>query len=77
MTVSHQAKVNDYHNSVLFSENAITNIIVLSNLRLQYFVTYRRNDMMLIINTKSEVKPNIQFRMHESGLQYFESKDKQ
>ena len=35
MRVYQQAKVNDYHNSVLFSENAITNIIVLSNLRLQ------------------------------------------
>ena len=50
MTVSHQATVNGYHNSVWFSENAIANIIELSNLRLQYLVTYRSDDMMFIVH---------------------------
>ena len=34
MTVSHQSMVNGYHNSVCFSENAITNIIALINMCL-------------------------------------------
>ena len=49
MTVSHQATVKGYHNSVWFSENYITDIIVLRNLRIQYLVTYRRDDMMIMV----------------------------
>ena len=71
MTVYHQKTVNGYHNSVWFSENFITNIIYLSNLRLQYLVTYRSNEMILIFHRESEVKPNMQFRIHEIGLDYF------
>ena len=50
ITVSHKAAVNGYHSSVWFSENSITNIIELSNLRLKYLFTYRINKMMLIIH---------------------------
>ena len=50
MEVSHQAAVNGYHSSVWFSENSITNIIALSNLRLKYLVIYRSNEMVLIIH---------------------------
>ena len=39
MKVSHQETESSYHNIVWFSENPITNIIALSNLRLQYLVT--------------------------------------
>ena len=68
MKVSHEATVNSYHNSVCFSKNSIKNIIALINIRLQYLITYRSDEMMLIVHRKSEGKPNIQFRMHESGL---------
>ena len=77
MAVSHQATANGYHNSVWFSENAITNIIVLRNLRLQYLVTYRSNDMMFIVHREYEGKPNIQFRMYDSGLHYFYPRDQE
>ena len=40
MTVSHKAKIKGYKNDVWFSEDAITNIIALSNLIKQYRVTY-------------------------------------
>ena len=49
-TVSHQATVNGYHNSVWFSKNFITNIIAMGNLRLQYLVTYKRDDTMFIVH---------------------------
>ena len=50
MTVSHQATVNGYHNSVWFSENSIANIIALRNLCLQYLVTYMSDEMMFIVH---------------------------
>ena len=50
MTVFHQATVNGYYKSVWFSENAITNIIALNNLRLWYLVTYRIYEMMFIVH---------------------------
>ena len=34
MTVSHQATLDGYHNDMWLSENCITNIIALKNLRL-------------------------------------------
>ena len=59
MKVSHQAAANGYHNSVWFSENAITNIVAPINLRLQYLVTYRSDEMMFIVQRESERKPNM------------------
>ena len=50
MAVSHQAMVNGYHNSVWNSENNITNIIALRNLRLHYLVTYRSNEIIFILH---------------------------
>ena len=50
MKLSHQATVNGSRNSVWFSENVITNIIALKNLRLKYLVTYRSDGMMFIVH---------------------------
>ena len=75
--MSHQATMNVYHNSVWFSENTITNIKLLRNLDLQYLLTYRSNDMMFIICREYEVKTNMQFKMHESGLCYFDPRDQE
>ena len=68
MTVSHKSTVTVYHNSVWFSKKVITEIIALKNLRLQYLVTYISNEMLFIAHQDSNIKPNIQFQMHESGL---------
>ena len=73
----HQAKSNEYHNSVWFSENTITNIIVLSKLHLQYLINYKNNNTMYIVHRESEGKPNMNFRMHESGLHYFKPRNKE
>ena len=77
MTVSHQATMNGYHKNVWFSGNDITNNIELSNLRLKSLVTYRSNEMMLIIHRDSEEKPIMQFRMHEIGLDSFYPRDQE
>ena len=75
MTVSHKATVTGYHNSVWFSEKAITNIIALINLRTQYPVTYRSNEMLFIVHQESKGKPNMKLQMHESGTHYFDPRD--
>ena len=77
MSVSHQEMVNSYQNIVWFSENPITNIIALRNLHIQYLVTYRRDYMMTIVHRESEGKPNMQFRINESGLHYFDPRDQE
>ena len=68
MPVYHKARVNGYQISVWFSENAITNIVALRNLRLQYLVTYRSNKMVFIVHIEYGEKPDMKFRMHDSGL---------
>ena len=77
MTLPHKVMVNGYHTSVWFSKNAITNIIVLSNLRLQYLVTNRSNEMMFIVHIESKGKPNMQFIMHEIFMHSFDTRDQE
>jgi hypothetical protein len=50
-------------------------IIALSNLITQYRVTYDSNDETFVVHCKSVNKPNMHFRMHQSGLHYYDPKD--
>ena len=77
MIVSHQESANGCHSSVWFSENSIPNIIAMSDLRLQYLVTYRSDEMMFIVHRESEGNLNMQFRMHENSLHYFKKRDQE
>ena len=51
---------------------AITNIIALKNIIKQYRVTYDSHDKMFVVHRESTGKPNMEFRMHECGLHYFD-----
>jgi hypothetical protein len=75
MKVRHKAKITSYKHKVWFDKDAITNIIALSNLITQYRVTYNSNDEMFIVHRESVNKPNMHFRMHESGLHYYDPRD--
>ena len=75
MTVSRKAKIAGYENDVWFSTRAITNIIALRNLIKQYRVTYDSDDLMFVVHRERHGKPNMQFRMHKSGLHYFDPRD--
>ena len=77
MTMYHQATVRGYHNIVLFIKNSIANIIAPRNLRLQYLVTYMRDEMMFVVHRESEGKPNMQFIDNESDLHYFDPRDQE
>ena len=75
MVVSKKARVPGYNNDVWFSEKAITNIISLKNLIRQYRVTYDSKDEHFVVHRESAGKPNMLFKMHESGLHYFKPRD--
>ena len=72
---SHKAKVPGYHMHVWLIKNATTNIVSLKNLGDQYLVTYRSDEKMFIVHRETEVKQNMQFRMHKNGLHYFDPRD--
>jgi hypothetical protein len=60
---------------VWYNKNAITNILSLSNVIKQYRVTYNSNDQMFVVHREPEGKPDMEFRMHKSGLHYFDPRD--
>jgi hypothetical protein len=66
-----------YSKTVWFSTRAITNIIALRNLIDQYQVTYGSDDLMFVVHRESDSKPNMEFRIHESGLNYYDPRKEQ
>jgi hypothetical protein len=73
VTATHKAEVAGYHTHVVwYNKKAITNIIALSNVIKQYRVTYDGDDQMFVVHRESENKPNMEFRMHESGMHYYD-----
>jgi hypothetical protein len=58
--------------TVWLSTRAITHIIALHNLIDQYCVTYDSDDLMFVVHRESESKPNMEFKMHKSGLHYYD-----
>jgi hypothetical protein len=72
MLVSRTAKMKGYYKDVWFSKRAITNIIALRNLIVQYRVTYDSDELMFVVHRHKENKPNMEFHMHESGLHYYD-----
>jgi hypothetical protein len=71
MLVSQKAMIPGYKKEVWFSTRALTNIIALSNLIQQYRVTYDSVNLMFVVHRGPE-KPNMEFRMHKSGLHYYD-----
>jgi hypothetical protein len=55
-----------------FSKNAITNILALSNVIKQYRVTYDSDDKTFIVHRQPNGLPDMEFRMHHSGLHSFD-----
>jgi hypothetical protein len=55
-----------------FCKNAITNIFALSNVIKQDRVTYDSDDKTFIVHRQSNGLQDMEFRMHHSGLNYFD-----
>jgi hypothetical protein len=77
MVVTRKATIKGYNKTIWFSTGAITNIIALRNLIDLYCVTYDSDDLMFVVHRESESKPNMEFRMHESGLHYYDPRKEQ
>jgi hypothetical protein len=75
MVVTRKATMEGYTKTVWFSTPAITNIIALINLIDQYRVTYDSDDLIFVVYRESESKPNMEFKMHKSGLHYYDPRN--
>jgi hypothetical protein len=72
MVVTRKATMEGYNKTVWFSTRTIKNIIALRNLIDQYHVTYDSDDLMFVVHRESESKPNMEFKMHKSGLHFYD-----
>ena len=71
MVVTHKAKMAGYNKNIWFRKRAITNIIYLGKIIQKYRVTYDSEEKMFIVHREAEEKPNMEFRMHNSGIHYY------
>jgi hypothetical protein len=72
VVVSRKATMEGYNKTVWFSTRAIPNIIALHNLIDKYCVTYDSDDLMFVVHRELDSKPNMEFKMHKSGLHYYD-----
>ena len=76
MVVTHKAKMAGCYKTNWFSKRAIAIIIALSNFIQQYRAAYDSKYNMFIFHREAEGKPNMEFRMHKSGLHYYDLHNK-
>ena len=76
MVVTHKAKMAGYNKNIWFRKRAITNIIDLGKIIQKYRVTYDSEEKMFIVHWEAEEKPNMELRMHKSGLHYYDPRNK-
>jgi hypothetical protein len=62
---------------VWFSKKAITNILSLKDVIKCYRVTYDSYDGALIVWRDNKSLPNMVFRMHSSGLHFYDPKQEE
>ena len=70
MVIYHKSVVAGYIKDMWFDNNPITNIFALNNLIQKYRVNCDSLDQMFIVRREENNKPNMHFRIHESGLRY-------
>jgi hypothetical protein len=75
MVVTKKAEISGYHAHVWYNKNAIANILALRNVIKQYPVTYDSDDKMFVVHRESVGKTNMEFRMHESGIHYYDPRN--
>jgi hypothetical protein len=61
-----------YTKTVWFSTRTITHIIAPRNLIDHYRVTYDSDVLMFFVHIELESNPNMEFKMHKSGLHYYD-----
>ena len=73
LDVDHTALIGQ-STEVWFSKKAITNILSLKDVIKCYRVTYDSYDGAFIVWRKNKGLPNMIFRMHSSGLHFYDRK---
>ncbi len=71
MKVTQVASINN-STDVWFSRKAITNILALKDVKLQYRVTYDSYDASFIVWREDKDLPNMTFKEHASGLHVYD-----
>ena len=64
-----------YNYDTWYSKDAIANIISLKNMISYYCVTYDSDDQTLVIHREASALPDMEFRIHLSGLHVFYTED--
>jgi uncharacterized protein YodC (DUF2158 family) len=75
MVITKKAEISGSHVHVWYNKNAIANILSLRNVIKQYPVTYDSDDKMLVVHRESVGKTNMEFRMHKSGIHYYDPRN--
>ena len=70
--ITHKAEVSGYKPHVWFDQKSIINLISLGNLVKKYHATYNSLDDMFILHREEHGNNNMHFRMHDSGLHYYD-----
>ena len=71
LAVNHKETLPGYKHDVWFRKYSITNIIFLKNWIQQYWVTYDSIDHIFVVHREDKEKPNMESKMHESGLHFY------
>jgi hypothetical protein len=71
------ADIGKDHPLVWFSKRAITNILsLLKEVIHKYQVLYNSNDLAFVVWREDKGLPNMRFKMHDSGLHYYDPRNK-
>ena len=74
LAVTHKAIFPIYKKDVWFRKYFITNTIALQNFINQYRVTYYNIDQIFVVHREDQEKPNMELKVHESGLHFYNLK---
>ena len=77
MRVNQVADIGKGQSPVWFSKKAITNILSLKEVIKRYRVTYDSDDQAFFVFREQCGLPNMIFRMHKSGLHYYDPSSKE
>jgi hypothetical protein len=75
MKMNLKATMTGYRRDMWYDKEATTNILALSKVMKQYRVTHDSDDRMFVVHREDEGKPNMEFRIHESGLHSYHPRD--
>ena len=74
LAVNHKSIVPGNKKDVWFRKYFITNTIALQNFINQYRVTYYNIDQIFVVHREDQEKPNMELKVHESGLHFYNLK---